>query len=140
MTDADLYRKQNQPAQVFWSQCLKASVFTKDRLSGAQQSVKDHVRPAWSQILSNLVGSRWVAVGDAAMSYDPLSSQGISKGLQWGIRVAESVRKRLEGDRYILQIYQQEIQETFRQYLKTQRQYYQMETRWSSAKFWRRRH
>ena len=138
MTDADLYRKQNQPAQVFWSQCLKASVFTKDRLSGAQQSVKVHVRPAWSQILSNLVGSRWVAVGDAAMSYDPLSSQGISKGLQWGI--AESVRKRLEGDRYILQIYQQEIQETFRQYLKTQRQYYQMETRWSSAKFWRRRH
>ena len=118
----------------------KASVFTKDRLSGAQQSVKVHVRPAWSQILSNLVGSRWVAVGDAAMSYDPLSSQGLSKGLQWGIRVAESVRKRLEGDRYILQIYQQEIQETFRQYLKTQRQYYQMETRWSSAKFWRRRH
>jgi hypothetical protein len=48
-----------------------------------------HVRTARTQRLDQPTGEGWLAVGDAAMSFDPLSSEGISKGL-----VGEKSRRR----------------------------------------------
>ena len=41
-------------------------------------------RSARSQYLDVEFGPGWIAVGDAAMAYDPLSSQGIAKALGHG--------------------------------------------------------
>src|SRR3546814_13476214 len=38
--------------------------------------------PANSQRLRDFCGDAWMAVGDAAQAYDPLSSQGIAKALK----------------------------------------------------------
>src|SRR5436190_5494193 len=43
-------------------------------------------------------GEGWVAVGDAAQSYDPLSSQGLRYALESGIRAAFAVDAALDGD------------------------------------------
>ena len=40
--------------------------------------------PANSQRLEHFCGDDWLAVGDAAQAYDPLSSQGIDKALSTG--------------------------------------------------------
>jgi flavin-dependent dehydrogenase len=43
------------------------------------------VRPAQSGHLAPVAGDDWLAVGDAAAGFDPLSSQGIAKALRSGI-------------------------------------------------------
>ena len=44
-----------------------------------------------SLLLDRSVGNRWLAVGDAASTYDPISSQGIYKALSNGIQAAEGI-------------------------------------------------
>lgn len=43
-----------------------------------------HPKPMPSAILSAVVGEDWLAVGDAASSYDAMSSAGITKALMHG--------------------------------------------------------
>ena len=40
----------------------------------------------------------WLAVGDAAIAFDPLTSQGIAKALDHGKRAAASIAAYLAGD------------------------------------------
>lgn len=47
--------------------------------------------PAESSMLERTSGSGWIAVGDAAMAYDPLSSRGISSALESGMAAATFV-------------------------------------------------
>ncbi|KAF8299959.1 hypothetical protein DL93DRAFT_2091065 [Clavulina sp. PMI_390] len=42
-----------------------------------------------------LVGGRWIAVGDAAMAFDPLSSQGMMTALEMGLVVGMLIGKKL---------------------------------------------
>lgn len=46
------------------------------------------VRAADSTILEKCYGRGWIAIGDAALSYDPLASRGLVSALDQGIRVA----------------------------------------------------
>ena len=56
------------------------------------------VRVARSQRLDRMSGRGWVAVGDAAIVFDPLSSQGIAKGVEHGVQAADAVLAYLDGD------------------------------------------
>ena len=55
------------------------------------------VTPANSQHADPPIGKGWVAVGDAAQAYDPLSSTGISNGLRHGLAVARAIASHLDG-------------------------------------------
>ena len=103
--------------------------------------------PANSQRLQEFCGDAWMAVGDAAQAYDPLSSQGIDKALRSGSYAGHLIHYALmdEAD-HSLSIENQFIQKYSRQqqYLwdayQTQRDYYySIQTRWSDQPFWRRR-
>ena len=80
-----------------------------------------------------------LAVGDAAMSFDPLSSDGISKGLEWGRKAAALAAAFCRGDRLAAPAYRQALNEVFSDYLATRHRYYTAERRWPQAPFWRRR-
>ena len=81
----------------------------------------------------------WLAVGDAASAYDPLSAIGIAKAMDSGLHAAEVIAH------WFLQVpnavasYQAEVQGAFNHYLQQRQLNYSKETRWPQQAFWARR-
>ena len=97
------------------------------------------VRCARSQRLSYASGDGWLAVGDAAIAFDPLASRGISKGLEEAWHSADIVLRYLSGSASVFHEYADEVIEAYDEYKKLRHSYYLTETRWPLAKFWHRR-
>jgi flavin-dependent dehydrogenase len=94
---------------------------------------------AHSGILEPVAGDGWLAVGDAALSFDPLSSQGLFNALFSGLMVAESAHRYLAGEQFAFSEYQQTIRNVADSYRQTLASFYAAETRWPDAPFWQRR-
>jgi flavin-dependent dehydrogenase len=94
---------------------------------------------AASSLLSAPAGRDWLAVGDAAASYDPLSSLGIYKALSDGLRAAPVITAALAGDAVAHHAYVRTVALKFSEYLFHRQRFYAAETRWSEAEFWRER-
>ncbi len=105
--------------------------------------------PANSQRLHNFCGDAWMAVGDAAQAYDPLSSQGIDKALRTASHAGHMVHYALTdfeqglaeldtSNTYVRQ-YEQEQVQLWQTYLPQRNYYYGMQPRWSDQPFWQRR-
>jgi flavin-dependent dehydrogenase len=93
-----------------------------------------------SAILSRVVGERWLAVGDAASAYDPLSAQGITKALCDGEAAGNAIAEFLAGAHEApLLAYQDGIFARFRDYLRLRQHLYGLERRWLQSPFWRNR-
>jgi flavin-dependent dehydrogenase len=90
--------------------------------------------------LDQISGDGWLAVGDAACTRDPLSSQGVLAALSQGRRAAEAILDHLGGRTVALRGYSEDLEAEFRRYRRTQIAYYGLENRWPRADFWRRRH
>lgn len=93
-----------------------------------------------SAMLESVAGENWLAVGDAAISFDPISSQGLLNALFTGLAAAEAANRHLNGDTRSLPGYPRivrDIQDAYQRHLAL---YYAAETRWSEAPFWQRRH
>ena len=86
--------------------------------------------------LARFAGDGWIACGDAALSFDPLSSQGIFSALHSGIEAALAVAAALNGDSAPLDSYSEGLEEIRRIYLLRCRTMYRSETRWPAELFW----
>ena len=84
-------------------------------------------------------GDGWLAVGDAALSFDPLSSQGLLTALYSGLLAGEAIAAALGGDPALLHAYPARLDEVRRAYLRNHRHAYRDETRWPDRPFWRGR-
>ncbi len=122
-----------------WRGQLNSAPLTAARIADPGQADALHVRTARTQRLDESAGDGWLAVGDAAMSFDPLSSEGISKGLEWGQRAAAVAAAICRGDRSAVRGYREDINRAFAEYLVTRYRYYAAEKRWPHARFWQRR-
>jgi flavin-dependent dehydrogenase len=94
---------------------------------------------AHSSTLDPCIGTGWIATGDATMTFDPLSSQGLLHALFTGLAAAEAADSYLSDDSGALDHYQQlmfGVQRAYRRHLTS---WYASEARWPSAPFWRRR-
>ena len=80
--------------------------------------------------LEHFHGDRWLAAGDAAMSFDPLSSQGIYTALYSGMKAAEAAAQDSGAE------YGETLNRIFDAYLERRRIHYAEETRWSDSSFW----
>jgi flavin-dependent dehydrogenase len=89
--------------------------------------------------LTRAAGERWVAAGDAAVAFDPLSSQGILTALYSGMRGAQAVSSHLAGDRLAIPSYTERIDAVYAAYVEHRRRYYGYERRWPRHEFWRSR-
>lgn len=94
---------------------------------------------ARGQWLENPCGDDWCAIGDAAIAFDPLSSQGLFNALYTGFRGAEAVALALSGDAGLLAAYRDRLVRVRNAYLRNLSQYYALETRFSDHPFWARR-
>jgi len=97
------------------------------------------VASACSQRLDPIAGDGWIAVGDAASAFDPLSSMGIMKALRSAVDAAAAILRHLAGERDAFAGYAQTIAADYTRYLDTRTRYYAMEQRWPDAPFWQRR-
>jgi flavin-dependent dehydrogenase len=138
MTDGDIYaktRKDGWRAQIIRTRHTRLRMdlrdlpFSETRLAAANTSRLDRV-----------AGPNWLAVGDAAIAFDPLCGQGVYKALQSGIRAADSIlRRNGYGGDTAFQEYADVIARGYTSYLRSWVQFYDLERRWRSSPFWRRR-
>jgi hypothetical protein len=85
------------------------------------------------------VGDGWLAAGDAAQSFDPLSSQGLFHALYTGLSSAEVAERFLSGDASGLGDYAARLAEIDAAYIRNLKDWYGQERRWPEHEFWRRR-
>jgi len=94
---------------------------------------------AHSALLQPFAGPAWFAVGDAACSFDPLSSQGLLNALYTGLAAAEAADRHLSGERDALSEYLLTMDYVYAAYQRHLIHWYAAETRWSDRPFWQRR-
>jgi flavin-dependent dehydrogenase len=87
-----------------------------------------------------MCGLSWLAIGDAAMAFDPLASQGIAKALDHGERAALHIAAHLAGDASSLPTLALSLEREYAAYRATRASYYRIEKRWLQSAFWKRRH
>jgi flavin-dependent dehydrogenase len=90
--------------------------------------------------LTPFVGEGWAATGDAALAFDPLSSQGLLNSLFTGLAAAEATSRALEAQPSALLEYAETLTGIRRAYLDHLIHWYAEERRWPSRPFWSRRH
>jgi flavin-dependent dehydrogenase len=83
-------------------------------------------------------GDGWLAIGDAAQTYDPLSGQGITKAITSALQAAALISELLT-DRAAVAEFAGARRREFEIYLATQRSHYRREQRWPQHAFWQRR-
>jgi flavin-dependent dehydrogenase len=84
-------------------------------------------------------GAGWLAVGDAALCCDPLSSQGLFNALYSGLMAAAAVSEALAGNDGAIAEYQRTIARVADSYRTHLAAWYKLETRWPHQPFWARR-
>lgn len=89
--------------------------------------------------LDRFTGDGWLAAGDAAVSYDPLSSQGIRTALYTGMLAGRALHAHLGGDGGALHGYADRLEEVRGAYLRHRTEFYAYEARWPDRPFWARR-
>lgn len=78
------------------------------------------VRSAESSMLERCAGSGWIAIGDAAASYDPIASRGLVGALESGIAAATLVEASSER----LAAYHADVEQRFVRYLQERNRLY----------------
>ncbi|WP_298511568.1 FAD-dependent monooxygenase [uncultured Kordia sp.] len=121
-----------------WKSVLSETVYFKDFL-GATENVKLKGGNANSSVAKQISGSNWLALGDAAMSFDPLSSHGITNAIFTAARASETIDKKLtEADPDAFAAYNETMRKIFQQYLQSKNNLYRQELRWKKSEFWKR--
>lgn len=90
--------------------------------------------------LSRPAGQDWVAVGDAAAAFDPLSSHGMTTALWTGIEAGKAVHRTLNGADEALGDYADRVLQGVGRYRADRRRVYACEPRFARHPFWQRRH
>ena len=140
MTDAPLVRalRLTEPDGV--RRALDPAPCSRARLVGREAKDPPRVVSACSRRLGELAGPGWVAAGDAAASFDPLSSMGIGYALWSGSQAARLAEDTLLGPSRFADDYRDAMQHQYQQYLALRSRYYRLEQRWPDRAFWRCRH
>lgn len=140
MTDADLMDKQmlytdyllkNAETTTLIGSLLKGSI--------VEENTRTTVNSSATSFLRQRFGQDWLAVGDAAYAFDPLSSYGIVSALEGGYYAGHAIADTLSEEHESLNAYDTIISQAFTIYLDMYKQQYRSEQRWKESVFWKRR-
>lgn len=84
-------------------------------------------------------GAPWMAVGDCAAAFDPLSSHGMTTALWAGERACSVLPAALSGDTDALPAYGRAVLDGVQRFLEQRRGMYALERRFADSPFWQRR-
>lgn len=141
-TDPDLHDRNSWLDPLYWQNKSRQTKFIKHRVpvSRYKEIIPLHYTSAGSHHLEHYAGEGWLAAGDAACSFDPLSSHGIAFALRSGIDAALAAKDQLTGISSAGNDYHEKVGLAFRLYHEQRTGFYQRETRWKDNPFWMRRH
>lgn len=139
--DPDLVdRKRLLDAQGFLSQLATCRwLVSACRLHDYEPRTAPRAADASTGRLDVVAGSRWLAVGDAALSCDPLLSQGIANAMYTGLAAGRALHAALDGDPAAMAGYRDRLVAMWTACARHRAQAYAIERRWPAAPFWRRR-
>lgn len=150
-SDKDLPAARLAASREGFDRLLEASTHIAPLLKARGYHPRGIIRgaPANSQRLRNFCGDAWMAAGDAAQAYDPLSSQGIDKALRTASHAGHMIHYALTdspwsavglggGNVYIRQ-YDEQQRQLWQTYLTQRDFYYRLQPRWCDRPFWQRR-
>lgn len=143
LTDRDLVEPSLRTPEGFWRDLARTG-HVYHRLEGYDPASAPVPRwaPAHGLQLTPAAGPGWVAAGDAALAFDPLSSQGILTALLTGARAGQTVAACLaDAGRTgaALTNYTQFLEGIAAAYRRHHAYAYDQEQRWPSSPFWQRR-
>jgi flavin-dependent dehydrogenase len=140
MTDSDLARRLSLSVGDGFLTALAKTNHIR-RIADLCSSVgAPQIRPASSRTFAGRDWPCFLSVGDATLSVDPLSGQGIVRALRSGISAAYAVSDWLNrGDERGLSGYRSLKRRELAAYRATLADYYGREKRWRNQPFWRRR-
>ncbi len=139
LTDADVGAARTARSRQGFADLLADTLHVRASVGGLPPCGAPAVTVASSSCLDPLQGEGWLAVGDAALTFDPLSSQGILTALYSAEKAAAAVEQALAGQPEALPAYGLMLRGIFADYGLSYRRIYQLETRWTDRPFWRRR-
>jgi flavin-dependent dehydrogenase len=139
MSDTDLIRAAGLRDPEAWQLRLGMAGPTRARVAGGTPAGTPRIWGAGSQHLTMIQGEAWVAAGDAACSWDPLSSAGILKALRTGRLAAFVALDFMDGRPETARRYAGILQREHAAYREARAWFYRQEGRWRDAPFWARR-
>lgn len=122
-----------------WQACLQRTRHIQ-QLCAPQGMTEPRGTEATGASLDQFAGEGWLAVGDAALCFDPLSSQGMFNALYTGLRGGQAVHAALAQHPEGIPQYVERLQQVRSIYRHRVQYYYRSEKRWPHEPFWRERH
>ncbi|WP_103070434.1 NAD(P)/FAD-dependent oxidoreductase [Aquimarina sediminis] len=98
-----------------------------------------NVIPSGTSRLDIPYGDNWIAVGDAAFSYDPISSYGITSALASGFYAGHALASQLSNKKDAMLTYRFIIEKAFQAYMEKLSSHYTEENRWKDEPYWKNR-
>ena len=139
LTDADLLPGHEwREAAWFWRR-VAATRCLAPLHAPAGETPAPKLTSAHSGRLGAVHGEGWVATGDAAQSFDPLSGEGLFHALLSGQRAAQGLVGNLSGETNGLGDYAALSESLWRRFLHQRQAAYTAEPRWRDQPFWQRR-
>lgn len=139
MTDSSLVRRHARHAHGLWLESLPQSRLLGPATHGGRWNGRVELFDACAQHLEHQAPAGFVAVGDAAAAFDPLSSWGITKGLRDGRDGALALEREHAGDPTALDAHRRAQRRAFDDHRTRQQEFYRAEQRWPTSPFWRAR-
>ncbi|OOV19044.1 NAD(P)/FAD-dependent oxidoreductase [Flavobacterium sp. LM4] len=138
-TDADLVAKNELKTTGSFLELAKENPVILSLLNEDENAItfKGSVA-ANSTKLEQAGGKQWVALGDAALSFDPLSSQGMYNAMASAMQL-QTLLLQYGFTETLQKIHTEQTERIWHHYLKHKSIFYQAETRWKTAAFWERR-
>ena len=137
-TDSDLIEKSALKTAQSFIDLAKENEQMKMLLNEAKSAMEFHgTTAANSTKLEQVAGKQWVAIGDAAVSFDPLSSQGMFNAMASAMQLQRLINEFGFADE-VSKHYTNQVEQIWAHYLKHRSLFYGAERRWKSE-FWERR-
>lgn len=124
-----------------WRRLVAASRLTRERIDSAGFAIDRPpiLRPAGGSRSASFRGRGWIAAGDAAMAFDPLSSHGLTGALWSGRKAALAVASAYDGDESAALSYEAALERGWQRYTRELGAMYGAESRFATEPFWRLR-
>jgi 2-polyprenyl-6-methoxyphenol hydroxylase-like FAD-dependent oxidoreductase len=136
MTDATLVPARRTDRQALWLRSLGSSRLSRTRVADWPRHVDVRVHSANGSMRRTIAGDSWLAIGDAAATYDPLCGQGIVTALSKGIAAARLLTHGPSVTRAISDYVDTEEKATFDRYRQIRHALYQAAEGVPSSPFW----
>jgi flavin-dependent dehydrogenase len=118
-----------------WREMCKNSIYFKQFIRK-----NDHIPVrkvnASSHICRQLTGNNWLILGDAAMSFDPLSSHGMTTAMYMADKAGDAIAQYFSGQSQVLDEYSEKMASIYNTYLNELVKRYNAEQRWRCSPFW----